>query len=187
MEAPKDSHTDALNHAHSFTFSATITAIFETWQYYGVFVPEQIADSLIRQAKHKRVIGKIRGVKGELSFRLALVMSKGIGYYLTLNKSILEKTGLSDGNTAQVFILSDPEPDALHEPEVWLELLAQDDHLATCWSKVTLGRKRGLIYFLNAAKTEPTRERRAFDLAADVKRNRYAPGTNPYKTTKEKF
>jgi hypothetical protein len=115
-------------------------------------------------------LGPTRRVEGEIAehpVNLALSRAPVIeGVFLWAGQSLLDRVGIAPGTPVEVRLR--PAPDDLVDlpDEVAAALMAQG--ALTAWDALSPGKRRAMLYQVNAAKTPPTRQKRIARLGQDL-------------------
>jgi Bacteriocin-protection, YdeI or OmpD-Associated len=115
-------------------------------------------------------LGPTRRVEGEIAehpVNLALSRAPVIeGVFLWAGQSLLDRVGIAPGSPVEVRLR--PAPDGLVDlpDEVAAALMAQG--ALTAWDALSPGKRRAMLYQVNAAKTPPTRQKRIARLVQDL-------------------
>lgn len=121
-------------------------------------LPQAVVDAL----------GKTRRVEGEINehpVNLALTRAPVVeGVFLWAGQSLLERIGIRPGDRLEVR-LRPAADDQVDLPQDIAAALVAAGVLAP-WDALTPGKQRGLLYPINAAKTEATRAKRIGNLIA---------------------
>jgi hypothetical protein len=160
--------------ALSFTFKSTLVRSDTGLRQHYLPVPLEYAEAF-DLAGIRRVIFKV----GQLSWRRALMSNKDGERYVFLGQPILGELGLRLGQSIQVHLSPDPEPDAIDLGEEFEEVLNQDDAAAKRFFSFTPGVQRSLAYYVTSAKRVDTRIKRALELAHKIKTNTLFSDRNP--------
>ncbi len=130
--------------------------------YTLIRLPPDIA-AWLAEAGARRVEGEI----GEIPVNLAISRAPVIdGPFLWAGASLLAKLAVLPGDPVEVR-LRPVAPDIVETPDDVAAALHMADALAA-WSGLTAGRRRGLIYGVESARTAATRERRIAALVSAV-------------------
>ena len=116
-------------------------------------------------------LADVRAVVGTLNdvpFRRAVHGRKNGTPHLRFGKAVLRQAGLALGETAFVE-LEAADPDAVRVPAELAAALAQDDAARERWDTFTPGRQRSIAVQVDRARRAETRERRALDLARQIR------------------
>ncbi|WP_374433974.1 YdeI/OmpD-associated family protein [Tabrizicola sp.] len=134
-----------------------------TWggsTYTILRLPEDVAQSL----------GKTRRVEGEIAehpVNLALCRAPVVeGVFLWTGQSLLDRIGIQPGEPIEVRLRPAPDDRVDLDPDIEAALLAGG--ILSVWESLTPGRRRGLLYQIATAKTEPTRQKRIRRLVEDL-------------------
>ncbi len=125
-------------------------------------LPDEAATELLALGA-KRVEGEIAEHPVNLSLSRAPVLD---GVFLWAGQSLLDRLGLSVGDLAEVR-LRPAANDLVDTPEDIRQSL-QDGGVTEQWESLTPGKRRGLIYKINTAKTSATRAKRIASLIAEL-------------------
>ncbi len=143
-------------------FDSTVERLDTGLKMHVIPVPEDVSEQL---PKSHRVIVKI----GTLEIRRALLARKMGCPYFSLSKDSLNELGLREGSSLAVELWADPEPDRLDLAPEFVEALSLDKKATTRWKTFTLGKKRSLNYYVESAKREDTRIKRAIELVGKIR------------------
>lgn len=127
-------------------------------------VPDEVAHAL-REAGTRRVVGTLNGVP----FRRAL---HGIGtgeFQFLIGQDVVREIGAAFGETVEVVVMPDPDPDYIEVPEELVAALDADPEAKDRWETFTVGQQRGYALHVSQAKRPTTREKRALDLAHKIR------------------
>lgn len=127
-------------------------------------------------AKIKRVLVELHGIQ----FHLAIQNSKELGRYLMLNADIMThylKHGGSLSGEMTVHLTPDNSELKFKPSEALNEVLSQDAEAFKAFELLTDGKKRGLIYFIEQAKSIEIRIKRALLTAEKLKEDKYLAKT----------
>ena len=116
----------------------------------------------------RRVVGTINGHR----VNRGLQHHADGGTFIILGRDLLDEIGLKLRSAAKLELGPDPAPEQLVIPEELSLALEQDDAARTRWDTFTVGRRRSLIHYVTSAKLEPTRIKRALDLAEKIRTRR---------------
>lgn len=110
---------------------------------------------------------RVEGEFGEHPVNLGIARAPVVeGAFLWTGQSLMERTGLRPGEWFEVRLR--PAPDDVVEvaPDVQAALVAGG--VLAVWEGLTPGKRRGLLYRIDTAKTAPTREKRIAALVAEL-------------------
>lgn len=149
-----------------YTFQSKLEGMRDGMFGLGMTIPTEVYEALLTSG-HRRVI---LGV-GDKKLRRALVGDGEGGGIIILGKEAAKHMGMKVNNLRRFSLETDPEPDRLDIPEEFEIVLEQDPEAKAKWDKMTLGKQRGLCYYLGSAKKEATRIKRAIEIANKMKNN----------------
>ena len=117
-----------------------------------------------------QVLGKTRRVEGEIAdhpVNLALSRAPVVeGVFLWAGRSLLDRIGIQPGEPVEVRLRAAPDDRVDLDPDIETALRAGD--VMAAWETLTPGKRRGLLYQIATAKTEPTRQKRIQRLVEDL-------------------
>ena len=146
------------------TFKGHVEAV--AWgkaTYTTLRLPQDVANSLLA-AGAKRVEGEIAEHPVNAAFARALVVE---GIFIWAGKSLLDRIGIAVGERVEVR-LRPVLTDAVDTPADLVGVLQQAD-LICVWESLPPGKRRGMIYQINTAKTSATRTKRISALGDTLK------------------
>jgi hypothetical protein len=121
-------------------------------------LPGDVAEALLATGA-RRVEGEI----ADHPVNLALSRAPEVeGVFLWAGQSLLDRTGITPGKRVEVHLLPAP-PDAVDTPDDLATALRRAGRSAG-WEALTPGKRRGLIYRIDNAKTATARDRRIADV-----------------------
>ncbi len=88
---------------------------------------------------------------------------------LKFGEGWLAELGLDVGDTIELTLQTDPDPDYVELAPELEEALAADPVAEHAWESLTPGRRRTLAYGVTRAKRPETRRRKARELVAELK------------------
>lgn len=132
-------------------------------QHYAP-VPTEIADEVIGSGS-RRVLITINGK----TLRRAIQNSKDGEYFVLLGQQLMKELGIVFGDELTMQLELDPNPDFIDLGEEFTEVLELDEEAAARFFGFTLGKQRGLAHYVNSAKREETRIKRALEIAHKLK------------------
>ena len=148
----------------AFVYAAPVLRRQDGMRMHYLPVPAEFA-GMLRQSGTRRVVGTLNGVP----VRRAL---HGIGngeYQFLIGQKALREIGAALGDTVEVSVLPDPEPDHIDMPDELAAALAADPEAYARWDTFTVGQQRGYAGHVAEAKRAATREKRALDLAYKIR------------------
>ncbi len=125
-------------------------------------LPPDAAAALLAQGA-KRVEGEINDHPVNLALSRAPVIE---GLFLWAGQSLLDRIGLRPGEVVEVRLRPAPD-DRVDVPDDIAAALRAADATAA-WEALTAGKRRGLLYHIDTAKTAPTRAKRIAALIATL-------------------
>lgn len=99
--------------------------------------------------------------------------------YVIVGKSVLRSLGVRLGEFVDVQIRPHPDPDHVELGDELREVLELDDEAAERFYTFTPGMQRSLALYVNTAKREATRIKRALEIAEKVRTNTLYGDRNP--------
>jgi hypothetical protein len=132
--------------------------VWGTSTYTILRLPEDVAAAM---ASAKRVEGEIN----EHPVNLALIRSPVVqGVFLWAGQSLLDRVGIVPGARPQVRLRAAPD-DRVDAPDDVAHAL---QGVMAAWQALTPGKRRGLLYQVDTAKTAATRAKRIAGLVANL-------------------
>jgi hypothetical protein len=117
-----------------------------------------------------RDLGPCRRVEGEIAehpVNLALSRAPVVeGVFLWAGQTLLDRIGIQPGEPIEVRLRPAPDDRVDLDPDVEAALRAAG--VLERWDSLTPGKRRGMLYQVAVAKTEPTRQKRIAKLVADL-------------------
>jgi Bacteriocin-protection, YdeI or OmpD-Associated len=117
-----------------------------------------------------RDLGHCRRVEGEIAdhpVNLALSRAPVVeGAFLWTGASLLDRIGIQRGEPVEVRLRPAPDDRVDLDPDV--EAALRVGGVLAAWEALTPGKRRGLLYRIATAKTDPTRRKRIERLIADL-------------------
>ena len=147
----------------AFRFTASLERLEQDMAFHILPVPDDIATAW-KQAKVRRLVGTINGHP----VKRALMNHAGGGSFLMVGRDMMKAAGISARTPSVLEFKPDPKPDEIDLPEEFLLALRQDPAAQQRWDSFTPGRQRSLLVYITTAKTEPTRIKRAVELATKI-------------------
>jgi hypothetical protein len=118
-----------------------------------------------------QALGKCRRVEGEIAdhpVNLALSRAPVIeGVFVWTGSSLLDRIGIRPGEAVEVRLRPAPDDRVDLDPDV--EAALQAGGVLAKWDGLTPGKRRGLLYQIATAKTDPTRQKRIAQLVAGLR------------------
>jgi hypothetical protein len=123
-------------------------------------IPRDVVDAL----------GPARRVEGEIAehpVNLAPTRAPVIeGAFLWAGQSLLDRIGIAPGDVVEVRLRPAPDDRVDVPDDLALAMRAAD--VISVWEALTPGKRRGLLYKIDTAKTEATRQKRIGLLVAEL-------------------
>jgi hypothetical protein len=145
--------------ALAFAFAAPVLRFDDAFGYHYLPVPDPIAEAY-DAAGVRRLVATLNGH----ALRRALQSRDG-ARALIVGQAHLRDLGAAYGDTVEVELRPDPDPDAVDLGPEFEAALDQDEAAAARFFAMTPGRQRSLAYYVTSAKREATRVKRALELA----------------------
>lgn len=79
-----------------------------------------------------------------------------------LSKALCRELDVAEGSTVTLRFRHD-DSDEVAPPEPLAQMLEARSELMVAWQAITPGRRRGMFHYVDSAKTEATRSRRAHE------------------------
>jgi hypothetical protein len=143
------------------TFEGRITPL--TWgraTYTILPLPDAVVTAL----------GRARRVEGEIAehpVNLALARAPVIdGVFLWTGQSLLDRIGIAPGQPVEIRLRPAPDDRVDLDPDIEAALRAGG--VLAAWESLTPGKRRGMLYQIASAKTDPTRQKRIAKLVEDL-------------------
>jgi hypothetical protein len=149
-----------------YSFATDIRRFDVDLKHHYIVVPDTVADGLLA-AGTRRVVGTINGH----TVRRALQNRRNGERFLILGQGLLRDIGVEFGDTVDVVIGTDSDPDYVETGEELAEVLEQDEEAAARWKTMTPGRQRSLALYVTTARRTETRIKRALELAEKLRTN----------------
>ena len=93
-------------------------------------------------------------------YRMSLLPKGNGNHWLHIKKEIRDKIGKSDGDKVHVVIEYDIEPPAIKVPDYLQWLLEDDQEMMEVFNNLSYSAKKGLLDYINEAKTDDARVHR---------------------------
>ncbi len=127
-------------------------------------VPTDIAEAIIASGS-RRVLLTSNGK----TYRRAVQNRKDGEFFILFGKSLMKDLGIVLGDELLVLLEPDPDPDYVELGEEFTEVLEMDEEASARFFGFTPGKQRGLATYVNNAKREETRIKRALEIAHKLK------------------
>ena len=106
----------------------------------------KIDAEIINQFEKKRHTRLVCTIDNELSYSCGLNHLGDGNYFIIVASKHLKNLGKGLGDSVTFNIIEDPNPLGVEMPEVLKVLLEQDEALNTQFEKLSMGKKRSIIY-----------------------------------------
>lgn len=117
-----------------------------------------------------QALGQTRRVEGEIAehpVNLALSRAPVVeGVFLWAGQSLLDRIGIQPGEPVEVRLRPAPDDRVDLDPDIEVALLTSG--ALPQWNALTPGKRRGLLYQIATAKSEPTRAKRIRQLVESL-------------------
>ncbi len=150
-------------------FSATIEAFVAENINYGPFfkIPNAITEELLKITKDKRVQCVLNN---EITIPRA-ISKKDNFYYILMNQEILKKLKIDFGSEISVVLSPDVSKYGMPICEEFQEVLFQDPEGEIQFDKLTPGKQRSLLFYVNKIKSSQLKIERCFVILQHLKNN----------------
>ncbi len=148
----------------AFRFMSSLQRLEQEMGFHIVPVPDDIAAAW-KKAKVRRLVGTINGHPANR----ALMNHADGGSFLIVGRDFIKAARIGARTPVTVELRLDPAPDRVELPEELVIALAQDEAAQTRSDTFPPGRRRSLASYVTSAKTEPTRIKRAVELATKIR------------------
>ena len=145
------------------TFKSRVERLEDGMRMHVIPVPPELVEGT-KLGAAKRVLVEIGGVE----INRAIHSKKSGSPFIILSKQVLKEMGLGLGSRATVKIKVDPAPDQLEIAPELLEAIRQDEAASARWEMFTTGMKRSINLYVDGAKREETRIRRAVEIVEKI-------------------
>lgn len=125
-------------------------------------LPPEVAATLAALGA-RRVEGEINDQPVNLALSRAPVVE---GVFLWTGQSLLDRLGLAPGEPLEVRLRPAPAGD-VETPED-LALALRQGEASAAWEALSAGKRRGLLYRIDTARTAPTRAKRIAEVVAGL-------------------
>lgn len=146
------------------SFNVVLEPLDEKMVHHLITVPEEIAARFIDGKGAPRIFCS---VQGSAEFPCALNLRHG-KHVIIASKQLIKKNKLSVGIPFSISIRHDPE-NGLGLPEELAEVFDQDGVASKAYEALSNGHKRGLIHYINQAKSVDSRIKRSLDIMQKIK------------------
>lgn len=148
----------------TFKFQSEIARLDTGLKHHYLALPTEVSTYFL-EAKIKRVLLTLNGH----TFRRAIQGRKDGERRIHLGKDLLKTTGLQFGDTTNAILSADPNPDQVDIPEVFKEVLDQDEAAGKRFYAMTPGKQRSLCVHITQVKSVDAQIRRSLELAEKLR------------------
>jgi Bacteriocin-protection, YdeI or OmpD-Associated/Domain of unknown function (DUF1905) len=117
-----------------------------------------------------QALGTCRRVEGEIAdhpVNLALSRAPVVeGVFLWTGASLLDRIGIQPGDPVEIRLRPAPDDRVDLDPDI--EAALRTGGVLAAWEALSPGKRRGLLYQIATARTDPTRQKRIARLVADL-------------------
>ncbi|MEM9824460.1 MAG: YdeI/OmpD-associated family protein [Bacteroidota bacterium] len=129
-------------------------------------IPEAVAQQILQEFG-KRIVCV---VKGRPPLHCALLRSNAIGYYIMLGKKSRQQLNITFGEELELKIDQDRSQYQAKVPQELQVVLETDPQGLEQFERLSDGKKRSIIHYIDRAKQSDTRINRALKLVERIKR-----------------
>jgi hypothetical protein len=150
-------------------FQTTIEAFITKNTNYGPFfkIPNAIAEKLLKNTIDKRVQCVLNN---EITIPRA-ISKKDDFYYILINQDILKKLKIDFDSEISVALSPDVSKYGMPICEEFQEVLFQDPEGEILFDKLTPGKQRSLLFYINKIKSSQLKIERCFVILQHLKNN----------------
>lgn len=148
----------------AFRFTSSLERLEGDMAFHILPVPDDVAAAW-KKAKARRLTGTINGHPAER----ALMNHADGGSFFIVGRDLIKACHISSRTPSILAFKPHPRPNDVDLPEELLLALAQDPAAKKRWDTFTPGKQRSLATYITSAKTEPTRIKRAVELATKIR------------------
>lgn len=148
----------------SISFNVVLEPTDEKMAHHIIAVPQEIAEKFIRGKGAPRILCT---VEGSPEFPCALNPRHG-RHVIIASKLLIRQNKLAVGIPFKISIRVDPR-NGLGLPEELAEVFDQDEAAYKAYNALNDGHKRGLIHYINQAKSVDSRIRRSLEIMERIK------------------
>lgn len=148
----------------TISFNASLEPLDEKMVHHLIVVPDEIAEHFIDGKGAPRILCS---VQGNPEFPCALNPRHGRNVIIA-SKQLIKKNKLTLDRPFKVDIRKDPQ-NGLGLPEELAEVLEQDPIANRAYDALNDGHKRGLIHYINQAKSIDSRIKRSIEIMEKMK------------------
>jgi hypothetical protein len=146
-------------HNRIYKFKGVLEKQTGKWGFSYVVCPFAVAEEFGTNAS-VRIKGTINGMPMDRALK-----PKGDGtLYIMINTELQRLAGIRTGNEVSVSFVRNEAPDELEIPEELEAGFEIEPGSRDLFEAYTTSVKRNVVYWINSAKTAPTREKRAVEM-----------------------
>jgi hypothetical protein len=148
-----------------YTFLGNAEYNKEGHYYLSIIIPKEIISQLGVQQRSRLKVE----FPGGRYIHCALQYNKNHDFVIYLGKYFQEKAGVDPGREVKISISEDTSDLGMEMPQELEEVLSIDPEGVEGWAQLTPGKKRTAMYFVEKAKTEETKIKRALLIVDNIK------------------
>jgi len=137
---------------HVYKYKAEIDSYNSGIVHHFVAIPVRAA-KMLKAAKIKRLIVTLNG----RDYRRAVQGRKDGTRHVFISLPMLRELGVQWGETVNVVIKPDPNPNHVDICEEFQAVLDTDEDAQRAWNAITVGAQRSYAHYINDGKSEDTR------------------------------
>lgn len=126
---------------------------------------EKLAESFLNKGEKRLKVT----LNNEHEIHVAIMRNKEVGYYLTMGKSVLNKTKLKEGDQITAQFEVDKSEKQFEFPDTIKEVLKTDPEAEAIFNQLTPGNQRSLIYLITRVKSTDKQIEKALKMAEYLK------------------
>jgi hypothetical protein len=146
------------------SFDAVLEPVDEKMAHHFIVVPDAIAEKFVDGKGAPRILCSVHGSP---EFPCAL-NPRHDRYVIIASKQLIRRNKLSVSYQFNVSIRQDPS-NGLALPQELAEVLDQDDLALKAYDALNDGHKRGIIHYINQARTLDSRIKRSLEIMEKMK------------------
>lgn len=150
-----------------------ITATLQRFEYEKGMHHFEVSESICKKFGLKEGMKSVRVLchfpDGEVKHNALVRFAKGGGYVM-INAAQRKKYGLNIGDIFQFKLEKDESELGAPIPEALGEVFARDEKAFETFNALTDGKKRGIVYYVDSAKSVDVQLKRALKIAENLKK-----------------
>lgn len=146
------------------SLNVVLEPLDEKMVHHLIVVPDEIAKQFVNGKGAPRILCS---VEGSAEFPCALNPRHG-RHVIIASQQLIKKNKLSLDRPFSIVIRHDPH-NGLGLPEELAEVLEQDEVASKAYDALNDGHKRGLIHYINQAKSVDSRVKRSIEIMEKMK------------------